>query len=1044
MSITRPGVLRAARRAAVGIGLALALAAASRFDAVTAQSDANVVVAPTHFQDLKWRNIGPQRGGRVTAVSGARGQNSVFYQGASGGGVWKTDDYGINWAPISDGQIPTGSIGAIAVADSNPNVIYVGTGSQAIRSNVIIGKGMYKSTDAGKTWRFAGLRDVGQIGAVRIHPRNPDIVYAAALGSPFGPGPDRGVYRSKDGGKSWEKVLFLNDETGFVSLAMNWSDPDEIYAGAWRAERKGWTIISGGPAVTGGLYKTTDGGNRWAHLTKGLPATLIGKTWIEIAQSKTNIVYAMLEAPGNEGGLYRSDDRGVSWTLVSSDQRLRARPFYFNYVHVNPKRDQEVWVSELRLHKSEDGGKSWTAIDTPHGDNQALWFNPDNPEIMVQGNDGGANVTLNGGKSWSSIMNQSTAEFYMVDTDQQFPYRLYGPQQDNSTVVISSLPPFSWPSDEPTQTWFQASGCESGQIRPRPDGKIIYGDCKGEFGRYNVETGQEQHYWINPQQRYGLNPKDQILRFVRQAPIEVDPFNPAVVYAGSQYVHKTIDGGIHWTKISPDVTANEPDKQTDSGEPITRDMTGEEVYSAIYAMRASRRERGLFWTGSNDGPVWRTRDSGKTWKNVTPKDLPPGGRVHTIEDSPHRPGSAYVSVYRLYLNDFKPYLYMTNDYGATWTLLTDGTNGIPADHPMHVVREDPKVPGLLYAGTWFGFFVSFDQGKHWQPLQQNLPATPITDIKVHDNDLVISTMGRGFWIMDDVSSLRQVAKARPEAITLFAPAAAYRMSYVPQPAGAARPEYPPVGARIDYYLPEAVTGEITLEILDASGKVVRAYTEGAAASGGGAAPQAPGMMRPSRRGGGAGTLGRKAGMNRFVWDLRFPGPWTVNTPQGGPFGPLAAPGAYQVRLTANGVMKTQPLTVKIDPRLIKDGVTPAVLVEQMTFTLKVRDASSDANKLADRLRRAMDTGSNGPGGASAPAPDALKALYDKLVNKPGAYPANMLIAQLQNVARVSGSADQKIGASAYERFAQLQKELAALTAEIDRALPRATAAAGGM
>ncbi len=299
-------------------------------------------------------------------------------------------------------------------------------------------------------------------------------------------------------------------------------------------------------------------------------------------------------------------------------------------------------------------------------------------------------------------MNQSTAEFYMVDTDQQFPYRIYGPQQDNSTVVISSLPPFSWPSDEPTQTWFQASGCESGQIRPRPDGKIIYGDCKGEFGRYNVETGQEQHYWINPQQRYGLNPKDQILRFVRQAPIEVDPFNPAIVYAGSQYVHKTIDGGINWAKISPDVTANEPDKQTDSGEPITRDMTGEEVYSAIYAMRASRRERGVIWTGSNDGPVWRTRDAGKTWKNVTPKDLPPGGRVHTIEDSPHRPGSAYVSVYRLYLNDFKPYLYMTNDYGATWTLLTDGTNGIPADHPMHVVREDPKVPGLLYAGTWFG------------------------------------------------------------------------------------------------------------------------------------------------------------------------------------------------------------------------------------------------------------------------------------------------------------------------------------------------------
>jgi photosystem II stability/assembly factor-like uncharacterized protein len=996
--------------------------------AARAQADANVLVSPSRFQDLKWRNVGPHRGGRVTAVSGVRTQPNVFYMGATGGGVWKTDDYGITWTPISDGQIATGSIGAIAVADSDPNVVYVGTGSQAIRSNVIIGRGMYKSTDAGKTWQFVGLKDVGQIGSVRVNPKNPDIAFAAALGSPFGHGPNRGVYRTRDGGKTWDKVLFVNDETGAVSLAMNWSNPDEIYASAWRAQRKGWTIISGGSADTGGIYKSVDGGDHWTHLSAGLPQKLIGKVWLDIAQSKPSLVYAMIEAPGPEGGLYRSEDSGAHWTLVSNDQRLRARPFYFDYVYVNPRHEDEVWVNELRLHRSTDGGKSWTAIETPHGDNQGMWFNPDNPDILIECNDGGANVSQNGGKTWSSILNQSTAELYMVDTDQQFPYRLYAPQQDNSTVVVSSLPPFFWPSDAPTQTWFQASGCESGQIRPRPDGKVIYGDCKGEFGRYNVETGQEQHYWINPQQRYGLNPKDQTYRFVRQAPIELDPHNPGVVYHGSQYVHKTTDEGLHWTRISPDVTANEPDKQTDSGEPITRDMTGEEVYSALYSMRASRLEPGVLWTGSNDGPVWVTRDGGKTWKNVTPKDLPPGGRVHTIEDSPHRRGSAYVSVYRIYQDDYKPYLYMTNDYGATWTLLTDGTNGIPADQPMHVVREDPQVPGLLYAGTWYGAFVSFDQGKHWQPLQQNLPATPVTDIKVHDDDLVISTMGRGFWIMDDITPLRQLASklATPatdgKGATLFAPAAAYRMHYIPQSGDPDKPEYPLPGVRIDYDLGDAPAADVKLEIVDAAGHVVRTFT--------GDAPRREGQgQAPAgrRRGGGATTLSKKPGMNRFVWDLRYAGSWEPNAPEGGPGGPLAAPGTYTARLTVAGVAQTQRFVIKIDPRVQKDGVTPADLTAQLEFSLKVRDGLSEANKLADRLKKALDAKS----GDEA----ALRKLYDQLVNKPGPYTENMLIAQIQNIAREIGQADQRVGASAIERYGEVMKTLASLKSEVDKAVP---------
>ena len=480
--------------------------------------------------------------------------------------------------------------------------------------------------------------------------------------------------------------------------------------------------------------------------------------WVDIAQSNPKVVYAQVEAVGAKGGLYRSADSGATWTLVNSSQSLRARPFYFNKVFVSPKDENEVYVTELSFHKSTDGGKTFVTIPTPHGDDHVVWFNPDNPKIFIETNDGGANVTQDGGATWSTQNNQPTAEMYHVDTDDQFPYLVYGPQQDTGrNIAVPHLPPTAWGPDDPRQLWVPSPGCESGQVRPTPSGKIVYGDCKGEFARMNVETGQQQEYWINPQQRYGKNPKEMILRFVRQSPIEVDPHNPKVVYAGSQYVHKSIDGGVHWTRYSPDVTANGPEGHVTSGEPITRDMTGEEVYAALYSMRASRLDPGVFWTGSNDGPVWVTRDAGRTWKNVTPAGLPPGGRVHTIEDSPHRRGSAYVSVYRFYLNDYKPYLYMTNDYGQHWTLLTDGNNGIPGDQPMHVVREDPEQEGLLYAGTLEGAYVSFDQGKHWQPLQQNLPATPVTDLKVHRGDLVISTMGRSFWIMDNIAPLRQLA-----------------------------------------------------------------------------------------------------------------------------------------------------------------------------------------------------------------------------------------------------------------------------------------------
>jgi photosystem II stability/assembly factor-like uncharacterized protein len=733
-------------------------------------------------------------------------------------------------------------------------------------------------------------------------------------------------------------------------------------------------------------------------------------------------------------------------------------------------------------------------VETPHGDNHAVWFNPDNPKIFIESNDGGANVTQDAGKSWSSILNQPTAEMYMVDADEQFPYLVYGPQQDTGkNLSVPAFPPTAWGPDDPRQLWQAAPGCESGQVRPIPSGKIVYGDCKGEFGRMDVETGQEQEYWINPQQRYGKNPKDMKFRFVRQSPIEVDPHNPNVVYHGSQYLHKSADGGVHWTRISPDLTANGPESQVTSGEPITRDMTGEEVYAALYAIRASRREPGVIWTGSNDGPVYVTRNGGQTWKNITPRDLPPGGRVHTIEDSPHRKGSAYVSVYRIYLNDYKPYLYMTNDYGEHWTLLTDGRNGIPEDHPMHVVREDPEKEGLLYAGTWYGAFVSFDQGKHWQSLQQNLPATPVTDLKVHHNDLLASTMGRSFWIMDDVAPLRQIAASvmrspmRPKTsndgehirghrlgggdavarnsvlpfrrqhpgplsktglpttapraaqdpgpartgikpfepaagVFLFTPAPTHRTHYGAVSGRPDWPEYPPVGARIDYYLANP-SGEIALEILDAAGKVVRSYSsEGPAA-----APQGRGGRG---RGGVSSVLPKKAGMNRFVWDLRYAGgPASGGDMESGGFaggGPMVPPGLYKAKFTANGVTKTESVTVRIDPRVAKDGIMAADLAEQTRVALKVRDALAEARALAQRLRAAMD----------AKTGDAarLQAVYARLVTKTGPYEDTMFIDQLSNMGREMGQADQKVPASVNERLGELMKEWASIKADADKAL----------
>lgn len=1000
--------------------LSLALVLSFAFAGSAQQSTS--AVDPSLFGGLEWRSIGPYRGGRVTAVAGHVSHPHTFYMGATGGGVWKTTDAGHSWENISDGYFETASIGAIEVAESDPNVIYVGTGSAAIRSNVIVGRGMYKSTDAGETWTHIGLRDAGQIGALEIHPRDPNVAFVAATGSTFGPNPERGVFRTTDGGRTWKKVLYISDKVGAVALAMNKDNPQEIYAGAWQAERKPWTILSGGPADVTGLYKSTDGGETWTHLSNGLPTGLVGKVDIDLARSKPSTVYALMEADQDQGGLYRSDDSGATWRRVSNDRRLTGRPFYYIYVDVDPTDPETVWVNNLSLVKSTDGGASWTTIPTPHGDNHGMWINHENTDLIVQSNDGGANVSLDGGRTWSTQWNQQTAELYMVETDNQFPYRVYASQQDTgSPLVVPSRSPFQGRQDDPRQLLFNGPGCETGPVKPKiDDPTIIFGVCKGEFYRMSLVTGQEQSNWIYPQHRYGHASRDIKYRMQRVTPFEMSPHDPDVIYHGSQYLHVTRNGGLDWEVISPDLTANEDDFQGISGEPITRDITGEEVYSTIYAIDESPVEKGVIWVGANDGPVSVTRDGGKTWERVTPPGLPEGGRVQTITASPHRKGAAYFAAYRYLLDDFAPYIYATDDYGKTWRRLTDGANGIPADSPTRVVREDPNRERLLYAGTEFGFFISFDDGRTWQPFNLNLPVTPITDLKIHGTDLVVSTMGRGLWILDDVARLHQIDAMLDERTTngngsargghhLFAPSPAYRTRSAASFGGPGEPEYPPSGAVIDYALGKWGNGEmgnggITLEVLGSSGDVIRTIKGGGPAA---AAQMTQGMRAPQFRRGPA-PLVAEAGGQRYVWDLR------------NDMGVLVVPGMYRVRLTAGTWSETQPLEVRIDPRLPKDNITIADLQQQYDFNMKLRRTMAEAREFASRVEAALKS-------ATGARRTALEAILDALVTDRGyAYPQPMLLDQLNNVWRVSNAADARVNSEAIRRYDDLVAELEAL------------------
>ncbi len=973
-------------------------------------------VDPALFKGLRYRLVGPSRGGRVTTVTGVPSQPRTFYMGVASGGLFRTTDGGVTWTPITDGKVPLGSTGCVAVADSDPNIIYLGTGSDGVRSNVSTGRGVYKTTDGGATWTFAGLYDAGQIGAVRIHPANPDIVLVAANGDVFKSNPERGVFKTTDGGKSWRKVLYLSDAVGAMDVELQPGNPNVVYAWMSHLERKPWTIISG--SREGGFYKSTDGGEHFTKITTGLPNELIGKGNLAVTAAKPDRIYALIEAkPG--GGFYRSDDAGQTWALVNPQGALVQRPFYYTTLGADPTNADVVYAGAEGFFKSTDAGKTFVAMRTPHGDNHDIWVSPKDGNIMVQSNDGGANVSFDGGRTWSSQMNQPTAEIYGVWVDNQFPYKLYGAQQDSNTLIISSQADPYTPTD-----WRNGPGCETGPIMPHPDNPdIVYGSCKGQFGVMNLKTGQEKNYWIGAQSLYGNPASDLILRFQRVSPMAISPHDPNVLYYGSQYVHRTRNKGVSWERISPDLTAKPAGTQGVSGEPITRDVTGEEFYSTLYAIAESPLEAGVIWVGSNDGPFHVTRDNGKTWTNITPKDLPPGGRVQFIEASPHRMGSAYYAVYRYLVGDYQPYIYRTNDYGKTWQRLTDGKNGIPADTPTRVVREDPDREGLLYAGTEFGMYISFDNGAHWQSFQLNLPNVPVTDVKVHRKDLVVSTQGRSFWILDNISMLHQITpKTTAAAVQLFKPRDGYRTRVAPAI----------LGPTIEYYLPAPAGGPVTIEILDAKGAVVNSYNSetpvamgGGRGGRGGAAggetfdPDAVPMGRG--RGGAPPRVTKDAGLNRFVWDVRHQS------------GLTAPPGRYQARLTVGTTMLTQPFTVLIDPRVAADGVTVADLREQFAHNMRMQAMVASVNDLVSRVREAQAK-LRGASGADAEKAKQIDAIAAKLLTEPVRYGKPGLQAHITYLAGMTASVDQKIGRDATERYAVLKKELDQVRADVDRVL----------
>ncbi len=939
-----------------------------------------VIAAPvdtTILNSFKWRNIGPERGGRSIAVSGVRGQPAMSYFGATGGGLWKTTDGGEHWAPVTDGQMTSASVGAVAVAETRPDEVLIGTGESEIRGNIMPGDGIYRSMDAGKTWTHVAFQNVDAISKIRIDPTDPNIAFAAVFGQYAVPSEDRGIFKSTDGGVTWRKVLYRDAGTGGIDVEIDRNNPKVVYAALWQAFRKEYTAWSGGPGS--GLFKSTDGGKTWTEITHnpGLPPGIDGKIGIAVSPANSNRVYALVE--NDSGGLYRSDDAGATWTFVNGSHDIKQRAFYYTHVYADPKDENLVYMQNTSLFKSVDGGKTLTTLRGTHGDFHDLWIDPDSGQHMVVGNDGGGAVTTDGGQNWTPET-YSTAQMYHAAATVNYPYDVCGAQQDDGTVCIPSNTGLGRGFGRggrgggrggAAPETFSPGGSEPGYIAPDPlDPDVFFSGANngGFMERLNRRTGLSREVNPYPLMFSGEPSSALVERWQWTYPIIFSPVNPRLLFTSSQHLWKTTDAGQSWTRISPDLTRHDPTTMGPSGGPITHDMNAPEVYATIFAIGPSKKDVNVIWTGSDDGLVYLTRDGGKTWTDVTPNGMPDFGRVSLIDASAFDGGAAYVAVKRPLLDDKAPYIFRTHDYGKTWTKIVDG---IRADDYVHAVREDPNRKGLLYAATQHGVYLSYDDGDHWSSLSLNLPDVPVSDLIAYRNDLVISTHGRGFYILDNDVPLEQFTPAVEAAADayLFAPPPAIRSTD---------------GAVITYWLKHPAK-DVRLDILDAAGRVIREYKPDTTAATG-------------RGRGGFGRFGgptappKTEGIDHFTWDLRyeaakgFPGMilWGASTQ-----GPAAPPGRYTVRLIVDGRSLTQPLTVKRNPLFI--DVTDADLQVQFALAIRIRDKLSESNQAVvdvrnvktqvdDRLKKSDDA--------------TLKQLGDKLNEHAGAIEAN--IYQVQN------------------------------------------------
>ncbi len=984
---------------------------------------------------LEWRLIGPHRGGRVVAVAGDPSSIGVFYFGSTGGGVWKTTDGGQYWENVSDGFFKRASVGGLALCPSDPNVIYAAMGEATIRGNVSHGDGVYRSTDAGRTWSHLGLERTRNIGKIRVHPTNPDLVYVAALGHAHGPNPERGVYRSANGGKTWDLVLSRSEDAGAVDLSLDPTNPRIIYASFWEARRSPYELSSGGPGS--GLWRSTDGGDTWTDLSDkpGMPKGIKGKIGIAASPAQSGRVWAIVEH--EKGGVFRSDDGGETWERLNEERNLRQRAWYYSHLCADPKDPNTVWCLNVELFRSIDGGKTFQQVPAPHGDNHDLWIDPANPQRMILGNDGGGTISFNGGLSWSTLYNQPTAELYHVTVDSRTPYRVYGAQQDNTTMSVPSRSNY----DAITLTeWYEIGGCESGHIAVRPDDpNVVYAGCyQGLLTRYDHTTGQLRDVTVWPEAYSGWGAKDFRYRFNWTSPTALSPHDPNTLYTAANVVFRSTDEGASWEPISPDLSRNDPTTLQPSGGPITKDNTGAEVYGTVFALAESPVQPRLLWAGSDDGLLHVSRDGGASWQNVTPPELPEWALISTVEPSPHDPAVAYLAATRYKRDDFQPYLFKTSDFGQTWQKIV---GGIPEDDFTRVIREDPSRRGFLYAGTETGIYVSSDDGTTWRRLGGNLPVVPVHDLVVAQGDLVVATHGRSFWILDDVALLHQFPDAasdgqattqlfRPRDTTRYGRLEGFGHSPVlgknyafagglipafnqtKDPDGEKKTAWldagtnPPNGVIVHFALTEEPAEPITLTFLDAEGQEIREFkskepqaeeTTAASANGDGITAAEPFGSMGSIAGGEdtspdeddkdkEPTVPAKPGLNRFVWDMRYAKATKIATKGGdqpGRNGPLAAPGSYQVRLTVGDQTFTEGFQILKDPRI---RTSQEDLEAQFALRLQVRDALSTVNEAINRIRaigeqvdawvkRTDDT--SGDGKITAAAKD-LKAKLDAI------------------------------------------------------------------